>query len=158
MKNIKLLLFSLFSLFLLYITFKFILTFISFSPKINKIFNELENLENKQELTDSIILLKEIPSMRLYKVNLNSSDTIKLCFIDCKNQLYKENNNIDFTNNTFGLKYIFTNNNNCKIIKNQYYILEGNLPFKFKKILFPYTVTIHKGLILKSIININENE
>ncbi len=158
MKNIKLLLFSLFSLFLLYITFKFVLTFINFSPKINKIFNDLENLENKQELTDSIILLKEIPSMRLYKINLNRSDTIKLCFIDCKNQLYKQNKNIDFTNNKFGVKYIFIEKNNCKIVKNQYYILEGKLPFKFKKLLYPYTVTIQKGMILNSIININEYE
>ncbi|MCW1148133.1 hypothetical protein [Flavobacterium lacisediminis] len=143
----------------------FIITYVNLSPKIGKVFVDLENLENKQQLTDSLIKLKKIKSEQQISVNLKDEDTLILCFVDCNDDFFIYSQKFAKKSKSNKVKYktyFILNDKNCKIegdsVKSKFYFLDGKLPLKYNKLVYPYSLKVNKGKILSSKFNFSEDE
>lgn len=161
MKKIKIVCILFFGLFFVYVSVNFVVSYINLSPKINKVFGDLENLEYNQQLTDSLIRLKEIKDGNTISINLKKADTLILCFVDCNDDFFNYSQKLS---NKEGIKmkdykkYIILNKKNCNVEYEKTYLLDGDLPLKYKKIVYPYSLKICKGEILSSKFNFLGNE
>lgn len=158
MRIIKFIIVIVVSSYLIYMGINFMISFKNLSPKINKVFLDLENLENNQELTDSVIRLKGINN-QLVLVDFNQNDTLTLSFVDCKDEFLYCNREIK--SKIQKNSYVILNNEDCNFKKDlicSIYILEGNLPLKYNKLVYPYTIKVSKGKVLSSKFNFLDDE
>jgi len=149
--KIKYLFWSIVTVIVIYFVASFLLFYKNFSPKIDSIFENLNNLEFKQELTDTIFQLKKTENNEIYLLNLNIRDTVEIHFLNCDFKSFSESTKFK--------KYIIMKDNTCKKAPSDSYILNNNgIPLKYNKIIFPYSLRIYNGKIIKTSFEYFENE
>jgi hypothetical protein len=148
-------------LFLIIIVF-IVKSFLDFKPFMENIFENGINLEEKQKLIKTNIILNK--NNETFILNFDNKDTVNLYFFNIKyqNLSSKETQEIlSKINNEKNNYYIFTDTINFNFtdfkFKDMIFLTNtDSLPFKYKKLMYPYKVKIFKDSIINSSLNIYE--
>lgn len=153
-----------FSLLLLYFLIKVITTYFKISPFINNLFETGNRIENNQQMIDSVLVLHNLFQNENTTINFEKDKKILLHFWSIKDKKYlseipwieknRSKNLFVILNDNIGETKLFVNENNFSFPV--YYCDTISLPFKYRKLIYPYTIEIVGDSILSSFIgNIN---
>lgn len=159
-KKIKTFLWLFFGLLLMYFIISGVVMYFKISPFLNNLFETADRIERKQQLTDSVLILDDLVQNKTTTIKFKKSEKVLLHFWSTKDKKYLTEISWIEKNNSKNL-YVIVNDNikeaTLFINKNRfsfpvYYCDTILLPFKYKKLIYPYTVEIVDDSVLSSFI------
>lgn len=134
-------------------------TFRELKPFTDSLFDNANNLENNQELTRTEVFLIDLNYGSSISLKFESKDELTLHFWSADNSLSVSEiallNKRFKTNKTKNLFFISTDSLNDQLSNIKFplfYISKEKLPFRYKEIIYPYTVVIKNNQIAEAYI------
>lgn len=157
---VKVLLFSFFGVLILYFIISAGITFFKISPFLNNLFETADRIERNQQITDSVLVLVDLVQNKKTIVEFKKNEKVLLHFWSIRDKKYLAEISWIEKNSSKNI-YVIINDNikEAKLFldKNSfsfqvYYCDTILLPFKYRKLIYPYTIEIVDDLILNSFI------
>ena len=135
------------------------ITYKKISPFMSDLFTQADKLENQQELTDSVITLHDLRYKDRVKI-VELKDQVTLKFLSPDRKLFSNEDFIKSGSGELGDVYFIINDTLSDYSElmddiDLFYSDTLSLPFKYKKMVYPYSIKIDNKTIIEAFIGDN---